>query len=158
MNESILSEEVAATNRSAIQTFRSILDFDLDDHKGCKNIQGRLNSPKSIQAMQILGLTAEELKPVSIDYIKEFYIKRDRKTEIPKDLINLRYKMLDERRHTKKNLIIQERNKLIEAEHTMMGMTSTTSRQSKQFQTIQSTSMLSPKEVRNAPKSQWDTR
>lgn len=69
--------------------------------------------------MLILGLTAEELKPISIDFIKEFYIKRDRKADVPKDLIDLRYKMLDERRHTKKNLIVEERKKLIMEEESI---------------------------------------
>ena len=64
--------------------------------------------------MQILGLNAEELRPISMDNIKDFYIKRDRKTDIPKELIDLRYKMLDERRKTKAHLINKERNILLE--------------------------------------------
>jgi hypothetical protein len=33
--------------------------------------------------------------------------------DVPKDLIDLRYKMLNERRHAKKRLIVDKRNELI---------------------------------------------
>ena len=48
----------------------SINDYDLNDHKLCKKIPARMNSPRTVEAMRILGLEADELIPINIDDIK----------------------------------------------------------------------------------------
>jgi hypothetical protein len=57
---------------------------------------------------------------------------------VPKELIDLRYKMLDNRRFAKKKLIVEKRNELIVEERMMFG---STSRQSHRFVSIDSSSV-----------------
>jgi len=60
-----------------------------------------MNSPRTLEAMKILGLEVTELLPVSYDSVKQYFIQRERCSDVPKDLIDLRFKMLNERRFTK---------------------------------------------------------
>jgi hypothetical protein len=53
---------------------------------------------------------------VSIESVKQYFVIRERSSHIPKDLIDLRYKMLNDRRFTKQRLIIEKRNEIIEEE------------------------------------------
>ena len=54
--------------------------------------------------MKILGLEVEELLPITYDSIKTYFIQRERSSDVSKDLIDLRYKMLNDRRFSKKKL------------------------------------------------------
>ena len=63
--------------------------------------------------MAALGLSAEELEPVSKESVKTFLIQRERSADIPRELIELRWKTLNQRRHDKKQLIMEERQKII---------------------------------------------
>ena len=46
------------------QQYFSILDVDLNDNESLEIIEETLNSPRTIEAMQTLGLNASELKSV----------------------------------------------------------------------------------------------
>ena len=72
-----------------------------------------MNSPRTLEAMKILGLEVEELLPITYDSIKTYFIQRERSSDVSKDLIDLRYKMLNDRRFSKKKLIVDKRNDLI---------------------------------------------
>ena len=72
-----------------------------------------MNSPRTVEAMRILGLEASELVPISMEEIKQYFIQREKTTDFPKELIDLRYQMLYNRRHNKKRLIVEKRNDLI---------------------------------------------
>ena len=89
-----------------------------------------MNSPRTVEAMRVLGLDARELLPVSADSIKQYFIVRERKADIPKDLIDLRFKMLNERRFAKQRLIYDKRNELIKETGIEIGRVS---RQSARF-------------------------
>jgi hypothetical protein len=52
----------------------SINDFDLNDHKRSKHIPAKMNSPRTIEALRILGLEPEELVPISMNDIKQYFI------------------------------------------------------------------------------------
>ena len=83
-----------------------------------------MNSPRTLEAMKILGLEATELIPISVASVKQYFIERERSADIPKDLIDLRWKMLNDRRFTKQRLIIDKRNELIEQENIENGCSS----------------------------------
>ena len=72
-----------------------------------------MNSPRTVEAMRILGLETSELVPISMEEIKQYFIQREKTTDFPKELIDLRFQMLDNRRHNKKRLIVEKRNDLI---------------------------------------------
>lgn len=59
--------------------------------------------------MACLGLDTSELEPVSYSSVKEYYQKRERSQSVPEQLVQLRWKTLNEWRYQKKNMIIQER-------------------------------------------------
>jgi hypothetical protein len=59
--------------------------------------------------MAALGLGPEELEPVSFDSVKTFLMQRERSADIPKELVEIRWKTLNQRRHLKKELIMEER-------------------------------------------------
>lgn len=84
-----------------IEPIPNITNFDLNNADQCRQIPGKMNSPRTLEAMKILGLEATELLPISYDNVKQYFIQRDRTADIPKDLIDLRYKMLNDRRFTK---------------------------------------------------------
>ena len=75
----------------------------------------KIDSPKTLEALKTLGLNTDELLPVNYQEVVTFLTDRD-KTNPPKQLVDLRYDMLDKRRYAKKELIIKERNKLIHQE------------------------------------------
>lgn len=79
----------------------SILDVDLNDHERLQNIEGSLNSPRTIEAMETLGLNGSELKPIQRSDVYEYLVKRERKKDIPKEIINIRWETLNERRFKK---------------------------------------------------------
>ena len=89
----------------------NIEDFDLNENEA--NISIKINSPRTLEAMKILGLDAKDLDPIDYSSVKDFLQKRDRKKDVPKELVDLRFKMLDQRRHDKKKLIVDERNKIM---------------------------------------------
>ena len=60
-----------------------------------------------------LGLTFEELEPLQVERVREYFIKRERKQSIPGELIRLRFDMLNKRRHEKKRMIIEKREQII---------------------------------------------
>ena len=72
-----------------------------------------MNSPRTVEAMRILDLETSELVPISMEEIKQYFIQREKTTDFPKELIDLRFQMLDNRRHNKKRLIVEKRNDLI---------------------------------------------
>jgi len=71
--------------------------------------------------MAILGLDPEELHSVSVDECRQFYMKRDRSSNVNQELIDLRWKTLNKRRFDKRDLIIAERKKIIDNENMMYG-------------------------------------
>ena len=97
-----------------------------------------MNSPRTLEAMKILGLEVEELLPITYNSIKAYFIQRDRSADVPKDLIELRYKMLNDRRFSKRKLIVDKRNDLIAEENVFSG---TSSKQSKRFISLESNSV-----------------
>jgi hypothetical protein len=50
-----------------------------------------LNSPRTLEAMEALGIAGKELDNVRYDSIREELMKRERKQNIPKILVDLRY-------------------------------------------------------------------
>jgi hypothetical protein len=63
--------------------------------------------------MAALGLGPEELEPVSYDSVKTFLIQRERSGDIPRELIEIRWKTLNQRRHDKRQLIMEERQQIM---------------------------------------------
>ena len=59
--------------------------------------------------MAILGLEAEELESVNYESIREYYMKRDRQSNVSNELVDLRFNTLNKRRFDKRDLIAQER-------------------------------------------------
>ena len=72
-----------------------------------------INSPRTLHACAILGLDLKELEPVDLDGVIKYYQDRDHCKKVPQEFVDLRYKMLDQRRYDKQKLIAEERNKLI---------------------------------------------
>ena len=56
----------------------------------------------------------DELLPIKYAEVQEFLQTRDRRA-VPKQLVDLRYNMLNKRRYDKRKQIIGERNKLMRA-------------------------------------------
>ena len=80
-----------------------------------------LNSPRTLEAMATLGLKAEELEPISYESVRHYFIQRERKQAIPKQLVDLRFETLNKRRHQKRQMIIEEREKIIRQEQDLRG-------------------------------------
>lgn len=59
------------------------MDLNLDDKKGSSNIIKRLNSPRTLEAMKILGFNSSELEVVSLDEVKQYFLKRERSSNVP---------------------------------------------------------------------------
>jgi hypothetical protein len=53
------------------------MELNLED-KTASTIIKRLNSPRTLEAMAILGFDSQELEAVSIDEVKTYYQKRER--------------------------------------------------------------------------------
>ena len=77
------------------QQYFSILDVNLDDHKSLENIEEALNSPRTIEAMQTLGLNGSELRAVKRSDVYEFLVKRERKKDIAKEIVDIRWETLN---------------------------------------------------------------
>lgn len=103
------------------------MDLNLDDNKGSSGIIKRLNSPRTLEAMKILGLDTSELEAVSLDEVKQYFYKRERSSNIPMELIDLRFKTLNQRRFEKKKLIVEQRNKIMRDEEMERGFASSLS-------------------------------
>ncbi len=95
-------------------------DNDLDSKQSSRSpkkgrgvLARRLNSPRTLEAMASLGLTTEELEPIPYESVIQYFMKRERKKNIPKELVDLRWNMINKRRHAKKEMIIREREKII---------------------------------------------
>lgn len=97
----------------------SILKVDLDDHDMLSNIEERLNSPRTIEAMKTLGLQFKDLKPISRKDIYNYYVKREKSRDIAQALIDLRYDTLNQRRFNRRDMIVEERNNIIRMEKSM---------------------------------------
>jgi hypothetical protein len=67
------------------------MDLDLDDKKGSSNVIKRINSPRTLEAMKILGFDTTELEAVSLDEVKQYFYKRERTSNVPQELVDLRY-------------------------------------------------------------------
>lgn len=89
-----------------------IVDIDLSLNK--KGISNELFTPRTMKAVQKLGLTLDELEPVNKNEVKDYYKKREKTQNPSEEFINLRYKMLDQRRYDKQKLIIEERTRMID--------------------------------------------
>jgi len=55
----------------------------------------KLNSPRTIEAMHIIGLNGSELKPIKRSDVYEFLVKRERKKDIAKELVDIRWETLN---------------------------------------------------------------
>ena len=53
------------------------MDLNLED-KSANNIIKRINSPRTLESMAILGFEALELEAVSIEEVKTYFQKRER--------------------------------------------------------------------------------
>lgn len=73
----------------------SILDIDLEDEKLCANLDGKIDSPRTMEAMAILGLEPKELESIKMEDVRNYYITRDRNPNINHDLCDLRYNTLN---------------------------------------------------------------
>lgn len=62
-------QELAQTESTA---YVSIMDLNLED-KSTSKIINRLNSPRTLEAMAILGFDALELDAVPIDNVKTYF-------------------------------------------------------------------------------------
>lgn len=60
----------------------SILDIDLDDEKYCSNLDGKINSPRTLEAMAVLGLESRELESVRMEDVINYYKARDRSSNV----------------------------------------------------------------------------
>lgn len=72
---------------------KSIIELDLD-----ANIRGasfEIKSPRTLEAIKRLGLSLEELEPVSKEECKNFYVVRDKLANPPAEFVELRYNMLN---------------------------------------------------------------
>jgi hypothetical protein len=49
------------------------MDLDLDDQIGSSSVIKRLNSPRTLEAMKILGFESQELQAVSMDEVKSYF-------------------------------------------------------------------------------------
>ena len=63
--------------------FTSIEEVDLSDDDACKKAIAKLDSPRTLEALKILGMDKNELLPVSFDEQKQFLMLRDRTPNIP---------------------------------------------------------------------------
>jgi hypothetical protein len=61
-----------------------------------------LNSPRTLEAMEALGITSKELDNVPYDSLREDLMKRERKQNIPKIIVDLRYDNIQKKREDKK--------------------------------------------------------
>ena len=68
-----------------------------------------INSPRTLEAMECLGILGAELDDVNYESIRDEIVKRERKQSIPKIVVDLRFENLQKKRHQKKLLIEQVR-------------------------------------------------
>ena len=54
------------------------MDLNLDDKNGSSGVIKKLNSPRTLEAMKILGFDTSELEAVSHDEVKQYFYKRER--------------------------------------------------------------------------------
>jgi hypothetical protein len=99
-------------NSKTSSKMHCIVDIDLSLNK--KGISNELFTPRTMKAVQKLGLTLDELEPVNKNEVKDYYKKREKTQNPSEEFINLRYKMLDQRRYDKQKLIIEERTRMID--------------------------------------------
>ena len=78
------------------------MDIDLKiDLKGL-SFSEIINSPRSLEAMESLGITSKELDNVKYESIREELMKRERKQNIPKIIVDLRYDNIQKKREDKR--------------------------------------------------------
>lgn len=51
----------------------SIANIDLDDEKQCANLDGKINSPRTLEAMALLGLDSSELHSISMEEVRNYF-------------------------------------------------------------------------------------
>lgn len=56
----------------------SIADIDLEDEKQCTNLEGKINSPRTLEAMATLGLEPFELESIKMEDVRNYYKSRER--------------------------------------------------------------------------------
>lgn len=61
-----------------------------------------INSPRTLEAMEALGITGKELDTVTYESIREELMKRERKQNIPKIIVDLRYDNAQKKREDKR--------------------------------------------------------
>lgn len=66
--------------------FTSIITVDLSDEKGCSSALSKIDSPRTIEALKILGMDPKELLPVNYQEVVAFLNERE-KSIAPKQLV-----------------------------------------------------------------------
>jgi hypothetical protein len=61
-----------------------------------------LNSPRTLEAMESLGILGKELDDIKYETIRDELMKRERKQNIPKIIVDLRYDNVQKKREDKK--------------------------------------------------------
>ena len=97
------------SNKSPFKNTRQVANDDdfinilqvnnLDDPNETKDLSKRLKSPRTLEAMNVLGIKAVELEPVSYNNVRKFIQKRERSQTVQEDLVKVRYEMMNEKRH-----------------------------------------------------------
>ena len=92
--------------QSAATQYTSILDIDLNQSIG-QSYAEILDSPRTKEAMKNLGIIAGELNNVSYETVRNQLQAREKKKNVPAVLVDLRYDNMQQKRQTKRQLIIE---------------------------------------------------
>lgn len=60
----------------------SIANINMEDQEQCANLEGKINSPRTLEAMATLGLDAFELQSIKMEDVKNYYRSRDRNPNV----------------------------------------------------------------------------
>ena len=69
------------------------------------SLKGLINSPRTLEACKRQGIELNELDPVSWENVKEMLAEREKKKNIPKELIQIRLEFYEKKRRQKIDLI-----------------------------------------------------
>jgi len=78
-----------------------------------KAVQNVVNSPRTREACQRLGIDLRELNPANRHKVEEALKERERKRAVPKELVDMRMDHLDQKRMVKWKMIKDERETVI---------------------------------------------
>lgn len=74
-----------------------------------KSIKDLLNSPRTLEACSRQGIDPKDLDPITEQRVREMIASRDRKKQVPQELVDLRMQHYENKRKEKIRLIKEVR-------------------------------------------------